>query len=107
MPSKRLAAGKRNNPMILRSPNVFAALTMAIVIAFVGLGGRSHGQNQAAAEEQPREKPAGKAKPKVRGVPDYTKLTGVVEDAALPIDEPEILWKAGSWESTSSLSRTD
>ena len=79
---------------MIRSLNLRVALTMAI--AWIGWGGLNHWQSRVAEAEPKPERPAARATPKMRGAPDYTRLTGVVEGASLPTEEPEVLWKAAA-----------
>jgi outer membrane protein assembly factor BamB len=56
--------------------------------------------NDAAADVAGAKDPQPPTKPS--GAPDYTKITGFVKDANLPLEQPEVLWTATSETATAN-----
>lgn len=86
---------------MLRSALLSAGIASAVLAAPEVLAdgpqapARTQLPNRAAAAQvagenrrQPPTKPP--------GAPDYTKITGFIEDANLPIEQPTVLWTASS-----------
>jgi len=69
----------------------FSAAT-AVVFGFISWNGGGHHSTEAAPE-QTAPKDRNGPKPKPLRAPDYTKLSRALDDAHLPREEPEVLWK--------------
>jgi outer membrane protein assembly factor BamB len=70
----------------------FSIQFRVVALLLVACGRSAPAQDRELAQSKP---PAGAAKAKlpVRGPPDYTKLTGALDDVALPLEKPVVLWR--------------